>query len=88
MKEKLYNLREEIITFFTYPLVHAKFVYETVTYPKKTEHHWCKFYDWVTKTEKEGWYVLDKRGNMIPWVHFDNNRLICLYSNMITPIKK
>lgn len=88
LRRKLYNLREDINTFFTYPFVHAKFVYQTETYPKKVEHHWCKFYDWVTETEKEGWYVLDKRGDMIPWVHFDDNSLICLYPSMITPIEK
>ena len=80
---------EDIITFFTYPFTHSHWVYETKIYPRKVEHHWCKFYDWVSKTEKEGWYVLDKHGNIIPWVHFDNDSgLICLYPSMITPIEK
>lgn len=88
MEERLYNLREDIIAFFTYPFVHLRFIYKTKIYPRKVEHHWCKFYDWYTKTEKEGWYVLDKHGNMIPWVHFDNGCLICLYQGMFTPIEK
>ncbi len=88
MNEKLWRIAEEIDTFFTYPIVHLRFVYKTKIYPRKTKHYWCKFYDWATKTEKEGWYVLDKHGNMIPWVHFDNNCLICLYPSMITPIEK
>lgn len=70
-------------------IVIIKRIYLTEIYPKKVEHHWCKFNDWYTKTEKEGWYVLDKYGEMVPWVHFDNNtKIICLGSNMITPIKK
>lgn len=88
MKEKLYRIREEIHTFFTAPITSLKFYYKTEIYPRKTEHHWCRFYDWVTKTEKEGWYVFDKHGRMIPWVHFDNGRIICLYPSMITPIEK
>ena len=88
MKERLWALKEDIITFFTYPFVHLRFVYDTEIYPRKAEHHWCKFYDWVTKTEKEGWYVFDKRGKMIPWVHFDDSALICLYEGMFIPIEK
>lgn len=88
MKEKLYRIREEIHTFFTSPFTNLKFYYNTEIYPRKAEHHWCRFYDWVTKTEKEGWYVFDKHGHMIPWVHFDNGRIICLYPSMITPIEK
>ena len=88
MKERLYCLKEDIITFFTYPFVYLRFIYETEIYPRKVEHHWCKFYDWLHETEKEGWYVFDKHGKMIPWVHFDDNSLICLYPDMFTPIEK
>lgn len=88
MKERLYALKEDIITIFTYPFVHLRFIYNTEIYPRKAEHHWCRFYDWVAKTEKEGWYVLDKHGEMIPWVHFDNGSLICLYEGMFVPIEK
>lgn len=88
MKKRLYSFKEDIIALFTHPLVHLCFIYNTEIYPRKVEHHWCKFYYWVTKTEKEGWYVFDKHGNMIPWVHFDDDNLICLYQGMITPIEK
>ncbi len=88
MKERLYGFRENLITFFTYPFVHLCFIYKTKIYPRKVEHHWCRFYDWVAKTEKEGWYVFDKHGKMIPWVHFDNGSLICLYEGMFVPIEK
>jgi len=67
---------------------HLRFIYKTKIYPKHTKHYWCKFHYWLTDTEKIGWYVLDKHGNMIPWVHFDESAIICLYPNMITPIEK
>lgn len=81
MKEKLFDIFDSIKT-------HLHFVYETKIYPRKAKHYWCKFHDWYTETEKEGWYVLDENGVMIPWVHFDNGKIICLYSDMITPIEK
>lgn len=90
MKKRLYNLKEDIITFFTYPFVHLRFIYYTKIYPRKAKHHWCRFYDWKTYTEKEGWYIFDKHGYMIPYLHLDDNRIICLYPsiNEITPIRK
>jgi hypothetical protein len=81
MKETLYDILDSIKT-------HLRFTYETKIYPRKAKHYWCKFYDWRTETEKEGWYVLDENGTMIPWVHFDNGAIMCLYSDMITPIEK
>ena len=45
-------------------------------------------FEGFTETEKEGWYVFDKHGKMIPWVHFDDDSLICLYPDMFTPIEK
>ena len=59
MKEKLHDFKENVAAFFTYPFVHLRFIYKTEIYPRKAKHHWCRFYDWVAKTEKEGWYVLD-----------------------------
>ena len=88
MRDKLYAIKENIVSFFCSPITHLRFIYKTEIYPRKAKHYWCRFYDWRTKTEKEGWYVLDKNGRMIPWVHFDNGSLICLYPNMFTPIEK
>ena len=76
-----------IIDTITYPIIHLKFTYETRILPQSVPHHRCIFYDWVHKTYKEGWYIRDKKGNMIPWVHFDNGCLICLYESMIEKIE-
>ncbi len=78
---KLYDISE-------YITISLKFTHQTKIYPLFVKHHWCTFYDWKTETEKEGWYVLDRHGKMIPWVHFDKGCLICLYSDMITTIEK
>lgn len=82
------RIREEINTFFTYPFVHLIYVYETKIRPRKVPHYWCKFYDPYDGVEKEGWYILDRKGKMIPWVHFDNGKMICLYYRDITPTTK
>lgn len=76
-----------IVDFITCIIIHLQFIYKTKIYPKHTKHYWCKFHYWLTDTEKEGWYVLDKRGDMIPWVHFDQSSLICLYPHMIVSIE-
>ena len=88
MKKRFENIYENIAEFFYSIRLSLHFMYQTKIYPLKAEHHWCKFYSWRDKAEREGWYVLDKDGHMIPWVHYDRNRVICLYSDMITPIKK
>lgn len=80
MNEKLFNFLDSINT-------HLRFTFYTKIYPRYAKHYWCKFHDWYTETEKEGWYVLDENGEMIPWVHFDGG-IICLYPSMITPIEK
>ena len=63
--------------------VRKEFHYNTVVLPKKMPHHKCLF-DWGGKT-KEGWYIYNEYGHMIPWVHFDKG-IICLYEDMITKI--
>ena len=72
----------------SYLITHLRFIYETRIYPRKAKHYWCKFYNWTTKTTAIGWYVRDKKGKMIPWVHFkdDPATIMCLYESMITPI--
>lgn len=87
IKEKIHNTLEDIHVYVTYPFVHLHFLYETKYRPRKVKHFWCEFYDWTTGQNKKGWYILDKRGYMIPWVHFDNDKqMMCLYESMIKPI--
>ena len=69
---------EGIIDTITYPITHLKFTYKTKVLPRFVPHHRCIFYDWVHKTYKEGWYIRNKNGYMIPWVHFDNGCLIAI----------
>lgn len=77
-----------IYRWIDYLVTNISFVYKTRIYPCMTKHYWCKFYDWYNKTEKKGWYVLDRHGELIPWIHFDKHSIICLYSGMFTPIEK
>lgn len=86
--DKLHSIGENIFDSISCLFIHLKFIYQTKIYPLFVKHHWCTFYDWMTETEKKGWYVLNKHGKMIPWVHFDKGWLICLYPNMVTPIEK
>ena len=65
--------------------VQKEFHRDTVTLPKKMPHHKCLFVDWVDGKTKEGWYIRDEYGHMIPWVHFDRG-IICLYEDMITKV--
>lgn len=51
--------------------------------PRFAPHYWCEFYDWSTKKITKGWYILDRKGKMIPWVHYGNGCIMCLYENMI-----
>lgn len=60
--------------------------WNTKARPRFAPHYWCKFYDCTTKKAAIGWYVLDRKGKMIPWVHHRDGRIICLYENMITKI--
>lgn len=87
LTEKMIRILEDIDTFFSYPWVQLRFKYRTQIYPRKAKHYWCKFYDPITKTEREGWYVLDKKGEMIPWVHYEDG-CMCVYPDMITTIEK
>lgn len=87
MNEKFERVFNNITNFFACPISFLRYTYDTKIYPRKVKHYWCKFYDLIDKVEKEGWYVLDKRGEMIPWVHADNG-ITCMYPNMITPIEK
>lgn len=80
-------MKEHIKNFIYYLSTELQFIYKTKIYPLTVEHHWCKFYDWVHQTEKEGWYVFDKHGKMVPWIHSDDGTF-CLYYDMITPIIK
>lgn len=68
-------------------IVSFKFWWGTKIRPRFAPHYWCTFWDWQAKKYKTGWYILDRKGKMIPWVHFDNHFLICYYENMITPIE-
>ena len=69
-----------------YIISHIQFVYKTKILPKFVPHHRCVFYDWHREFYRGGWYINDKNGNMIPWVHFNKHCLICLYPNMIRKI--
>ena len=83
MKAKI----DGVISTITMPYWHSKFIYKTKILPKFRPHHKCIFYDWVNKIERCGWYITDKNGEMIPWVHFNGDRnLICLYPSMIKKI--
>lgn len=82
IKEKINCINEEI----SYIITHARFLYNTEILPLFVPHHKCVFYDWVNGFERGGWYINDKNGNMIPWVHFNKRCLICLYSDMIKKI--
>lgn len=87
IKEKIHSTLEDIHVYITYPFVHLRFLYRTKYRPRKVTHFWCEFHDWADNQDKKGWYILDKRGNMIPWIHFDNDKkMICLYEHMIKPI--
>ena len=81
--KKLFYVIEDIcvwfdLTFYTNP----KFIYQTKIRPKYVPHHCCKFYDWSAKKHQYGWYILDKKGEMIPWVHY-HDEMMCLYPNMV-----
>ena len=82
---------EDVKLEITYPFTHLHFLYETKYLPKHRPHYFCTFKDpyhhgRVTK----GYYIKDRKGHMIPWVHFitENNThaMICLYESMITPV--
>jgi len=62
-----------------------RFWWNTKIRPRFVSHYWCEFWDWREKKKTVGWYILNREGDMIPWVHFDQG-LICLYENMITKI--
>jgi hypothetical protein len=64
-----------------------RFWWKTKIRPCFVPHYWCTFWNWITKKYDTGWYILDHKGRMIPWVHFGNNCLICQYEDMITPIE-
>ena len=68
-------------------LTSLKFKWRTTVRPRFVPHYWCTFYNWTTKKIDTGWYILDRKGRMIPWVHYGNNYIMCLYENMITPIE-
>ena len=78
---------KDIIYTVTMPITHIKFVCKTKIMPLFRPHHKCIFYDCLHKAYKEGWYITDKYGEMIPWVHFDTKSLICLYPSMIIKIE-
>ena len=63
-----------------------KFWWKTTFRPRFVPLHWCTFWNWITKKQDTGWYILDHKGKMIPWIHFGDGCLMCLYENMITPI--
>lgn len=66
----------------TSPYWKLKHHYETQFLPKFKPHYKCTFYDWQTKQITKGWYIEDRKGNRIPWIHFeDSNKLICYNSN-------
>lgn len=76
---------EWFIEWIDYLDAKKEFHYNTVILPKKMPHHKCLFVFWVDGKTREGWYINDEDGNMIPWVHFDDG-IICLYPDMITKI--
>ena len=67
-------------------LTSLKFWWKTSFKPRFVPHYWCTFWNWITKKQDTGWYILDRKGKMIPWIHFGDGCLMCLYENMITPI--
>lgn len=63
-----------------------RFWWNTKIRPRFVPHYWCEFWDWREKKKVIGWYILNRKGDMIPWVHFGESNLICLYEDMITTI--
>ena len=63
-----------------------RFWWNTKIRPRFVPHYWCEFWDWREKKKTVGWYILNRKGDMIPWVHFGESNLICLYEDMITTI--
>ena len=76
-----------IIDTITLPYYEGKFIYKTKIMPLYRPHHKCTFNYWLDNTVREGWYITDKKGEMIPWVHFKEKSIICLYPSMITKIE-
>ena len=68
-------------------LTSLKFWWKTTLRPHFVPHYWCTFWNWITNKYDVGWYILDHKGQMIPWIHFGDDCLMCLYENMITPIE-
>lgn len=66
----------------TYPFTHLRFLYETKYLPKHSPHYFCTFKDpYHGGRVTRGWFVRNRKGRMIPWVHFVDsergNAMIC-----------
>ena len=54
------------------------FTYEARILPKFREHIFGYVYDWTEGTIKPAYWVRDRKGNIIPWAHFDKSTVMCV----------
>ena len=79
---------QSIVDTITMPIWNGRFIYKTRILPIFRTHYNCYFYDWYRETYNIGWFIRDRKGNMIPWVHFNKNSLMCLYEDMIIKVEE
>lgn len=59
--------------------IDIRFIYQARLRPMYAHKVWGYVYDWTDGKVKQAYWVHDRKGNIIPWAHFDKHAIMCCY---------